>query len=126
MTEIQRLLEEYIKELARRDMSPATIRNYRNDVELFSRWRSESYGEEMDPAAVVQREIVEYRSYLVAVRGASPATVNRRLASLSSFFGWCASTGRSKANPVAEVKSIRLSVPRPAGAQSMSRHCWRC
>jgi integrase/recombinase XerD len=105
------LLNGFRAELIREDRSPMTIASYANDVDLFGRWRQESYGESFDPIRVVQREISEYRSYLVNVRNASPATVNRRLASLTKFFGWLQASNVIRANPASGVKGIALVDP---------------
>lgn len=101
-------------ELTRQDKSPATIRNYTNDVELFVKWMNETY-DGFDVAKVVQRDVIEYRSHLLTAQSASPATVNRRLASLSKFFGWCVAAKLTKAtqNPAAGVKTIAVSDPGP-------------
>lgn len=111
------IVQAFRDELIRQDKSPITIRNYVNDVELFSRWIAETYGD-FHPARIVQRDVVEYRSFLLANKGASPATVNRRLASLAKFFSWCRTINDYKIeqNPVEGVHSIKLSDP---GARSL-------
>ena len=108
------VIDGFRTELTRQDKSPATIRNYANDVELFAKWMNETYGG-FDVAKVVQRDIIEYRSHLLTAQSASPATVNRRLASLSKFFGWCMATKltKTKQNPAAGVKTIAVSDPGP-------------
>lgn len=111
------LLNQYRDELLRQDKSTTTITSYLNDITLFVKWREESYGEAFDAARVVQREIAEYRNHLLNVKRCSPATVNRRLASLCSFFGWLEGCKRVKSNPAAGVKGIALIDP---GVQSLT------
>jgi len=89
MNTMNETLEGFQEELQSQDMSMEKIRNYLNDVHLFGQWREASYGEEFVPSSIVQREIIEYRSYLLTVRSSSPCTVNRKLAGLSKFFSWC-------------------------------------
>jgi site-specific recombinase XerD len=115
------VIDGFRTELTRQDKSPATIRNYTNDVELFAKWMNETYGG-FDVAKVVQRDIIEYRSHLLTAQSGSPATVNRRLASLSKFFGWCMATKLTKAkqNPVDGVKSISISDPGPRSLDTKS------
>jgi len=110
------ILEEFRAELLRQDRSLTTIKHYINDVDLFRRWLEESYAETFDPCKIVQREITEYRSHLITVKSASANTINRRLASLSKFFGWLQAEGRIKANPVSGVKGIAVIDP---GVQSI-------
>lgn len=105
------LLNEFRDELLRQDKSITTIKHYVNDIDLFGRWREQSYGEAFDPCRVVQREITEYRSHLNTVQSASAATINRRLASLNKFFGWLQASGHTKVNPVAGVKGIAVIDP---------------
>lgn len=109
-------LDEFRAELIRQDKSLTTVRHYINDVDLFGRWLESSYGEAFDPLKTVQREITEYRSYLTTVRSASANTINRRLASLSKFYGWLHASGRMKTNPASGVKGIAVIDP---GVQSV-------
>jgi len=63
---------------------------YRRDVLHFLRWGSDISGDELDDidlAAVTPTEIGAYARSMTA-EGVKPATVNRRLAALSSFYRW--------------------------------------
>lgn len=110
-------LNAFQDDLVRQDKSTATVRNYVNDVDLFIRWETGTYGD-FSLSKVVQRDIIEYRSFLLTSQNASPATINRRLASLSSFFNWCIATKRikSKVNPAFGVKGITIT---DAGPRAM-------
>jgi len=114
MTSMNEVIDAFRTELQRQDKSPATVINYANDVELFAKWIAETYGD-FDVAKVVQRDIIEYRSYLLTVQNASPATVNRRLASLNNFFRWHLSgcKGKPKPNPCVGVSTITTIDPAP-------------
>jgi site-specific recombinase XerD len=113
MDTINEILVGFQAELYRQDKSQLTIKNYISDIRLFAKWRQESYGEEFTPSSIAQREIIEYRSYLLTVRTSSPTTVNRRLASLNKFFDWCKYTKQVRANPCDSVKTITVSEPGP-------------
>lgn len=121
MTDMTEPIEAFKAELLRQDKSLATVVNYCNDVALFARWVNDTYGG-FDCGKVVQRDIVEYRSHLLTVQNASASTVNRRLASLNSFFRWFASTGRNKkkANPCDRVKTITTIDPAPRALDQKS------
>lgn len=110
------VIEGFAEELRRQDRSELTIKSYLSDINMYGRWVQETYNEDFDPSRTVRREIVEYRSHLKTVKNASPATINRRLASLAKFFSYCLATGTAKENPVAGVKSIAIM---DAGPQSL-------
>lgn len=114
------LLKYFRAELIRQDRSIATIRNYINDVQLFARWLEQTYDDEFEPSKIVQRDIIEYRSYLINVNVSSPATVNRRLASLSSYFKWCLAKKHTNLNPVDGVKGIAIIDPGPKSLDTTS------
>lgn len=120
---IAKYVEPFSAELERQDKSKLTVANYGNDVELFALWLEESYGDRFDPSRVVQRDIVEYRSHLTTIRNAGPATVNRRLASLSAFFKWCMAEGYAGTNPADNVKQTHIvdSGPRSIDTTSLRR-----
>ena len=105
------VLSGFRAELERQDLSPATVRGYVNDVELFARWYTDAYGEQFDPARIVQREIVEYRAWLQG-QSAAAETINRRLTSIRKFFDWLGGS-----NPAAAVKGIMIVDP---GVQALS------
>jgi len=107
------ILRGFRAELEAQDLSPATVLGYANDVELFARWYVGAYGEEFDVGRIVQREVSEYRAWLQG-QSASPATINRRLASLTKFFEWAAP---ERTNPAAGVHGIALVDP---GVQALS------
>lgn len=120
---VEILLEEFEEELGRQGKSDVTVRNYVNDVQLFAEWLEQSYDDGFDPSRVVQREVAGYRTHLNKVRNASPATVNRRLASLNAFFRWCAATGKSDRNPADGVKGTALTelAPRAIKSRDLNR-----
>lgn len=105
---INEILDEFEQELNKQDKSGATITNYQNDVQLFAEWLEQTYGDQFNPSKVVQREIIEYRAYLANIRTASPATINRRLASLSAFFRWCLAKETATTNPTDGIKSTSI------------------
>lgn len=114
------LLKRFADELLREDKTPTTIRNYTNDISLFSHWLAETYGDELDPAKTCERDIIEYRSYLGTVKAAAPKTINRRLASITKFFDWCINRGLSKTNPAKGVKGIAITPPLPKALDNTS------
>ncbi|HUV05826.1 MAG TPA: tyrosine-type recombinase/integrase [Armatimonadota bacterium] len=105
------VLSGFRAELERQDLSPATVRGYINDVELFARWYTDAYGEQFDPARIVQREVSEYRAWMQQ-KPAAAETINRRLTSIRKFFDWLGGN-----NPAAAVKGVAIVDP---GVQALS------
>src|SRR5437764_900484 len=79
-------IESFADELRRQEKSLHTIDSYRYDLVLFARWLEETNGEPFEASKVTPTDLREYRSYLLTVEHRSPATINRRLASLRTFF----------------------------------------
>ncbi len=114
------LLRAFADDLTREDKSPITVRNYVNDISLFARWVQETYGEDLDLTKTCERDIIEYRAYLVTTKAAAPSTINRRLASLVKFFNFCISQKLAKTNPAQGIKGISVSLPPPKALDTSS------
>lgn len=114
------VIDGFAEELRRQDRSDLTVKSYISDINMYARWMQETYNEEFDPSKTVRREITEYRSYLRTVTNASPATINRRLASLTKFFSYCVATGAAKENPVTGVKTIAIMDAGPKALDNVS------
>lgn len=102
--------ESYLRDLA--DVSPSTIRNYLSDLRQFMAWYEEtaSEGQEIQKSFVLTTiatpTITCYRSYLQNSLKLKPASVNRYLITLKSYFTWVSRTGLIDNNPAAVVKLI--------------------
>lgn len=93
--------ETYLQE----NKSPNTARAYRRDLDDFAAWFEQTSGGQFDLAAVTSLDVREYRRGLQN-RRASAATINRRLAALTSFFRWCVEQGYAPDNPAAGVPGM--------------------
>ncbi len=77
-----------------RSYSPATVRAYRTDLKRFRRFLGN--GREPRPAEITRQMVVQFA---VSLSGMAPLTVRRKLACLSSFFGFLQDMGYVQGNP---------------------------
>ena len=77
-----RTVKEYIAHLEREERSPATLGQYRRDIEAFLRWMS---GREL-----TKERVIDYKGHLQEVY--RPVSVNAKLAALNGFFRFWAGT----------------------------------
>ncbi|MGD8969424.1 MAG: tyrosine-type recombinase/integrase [Anaerolineae bacterium] len=97
---------EFREHLVAGGKSPHTIKAYTQDVRLFAEWFDRTNGRGLAPGRMTPIDVREYRSYLLAVKKQKPATVNRKLSSLSAFCEWAKEAGLITANPVDGISQV--------------------
>ena len=105
-------LARFGQHLRASDKSEHTIEAYLRDLRLFSEWFQNSNGEHMTPQAITPIDVKEYKAYLLQVKQFKPATVNRKLASISAFCEWARKKDLIKANPahgIGIVQEVELA-----------------
>lgn len=107
------LLQSFEDYLVGEGRSHHTIIAYLRDLALFDRWFTVSNGKSLTPEIITPIDVRQYRSYLLTVQKRKPATVNRRLASLSAFCTWARNTGRIAANPAEGIAPVNEIRPAP-------------
>src|SRR5262249_27555587 len=105
-------LTEFMRELERREAAPRTVESYRQDLTLFAKWFEGTNGEAFAATAVTPTDLREYRSHLQAVEGRKPATINRKLAALRSFFAWAHAEKKVAELPTVAVKGVKAEPAR--------------
>src|SRR5215210_1688397 len=105
-------LTVYLQDLERQEAADRTVASYRQDLELFGKWFDQTNGEPFSAKAVTPTDLREYRGYLQNVERRRPATINRKLAALKSFFRWAQRTKRIAELPTDAVKGVQ-SQPSP-------------
>ncbi len=95
-----------------RRYSPLTLRNYKHDLELFLQWLGVSE-EEFDPSQVTSLTIREWIVARMDSGVVSPATLNRELSTLRSFFKWAESLSLISRNPTRGIASLKSSKKLP-------------
>ncbi len=91
-------------EVQRSLKSPHTLVAYRLDLIAW-----ETFLNSTPLASATSRHVIEYRHQL-ADNGKKPATINRALASLKSFYAWTTDNGYTSSNITASVKMKRATV----------------
>ncbi len=98
-------LEAFLDHLAHeRRLSPRTVDAYRRDLVHFRRW--------LEEASTLQWRLVhenDLRRYLAAThrRGASAATLQRRLSALRAFYRWATRAGETANDPTRGLQALR-------------------
>lgn len=111
-------LQEFSRALAREDLSTATVRGYRQDLDLFLRWYAPNKLEKLTAV-----DVLHYRQHLSGGSGLKPASVNRKLQSVRRFCRWAQQRGRLKSNVALEVKLARpVRGTRPQGLAEPEVH----
>ena len=99
-----------------RHVSPSTLRAYRSDLDAFRAWL---------PAAGAMLDRLELRRYLAELqaRGLRPATIQRKLAALRSFFRYLREQHGLDADPARLVRGPRLPrrIPRFLSIEEVDR-----
>lgn len=91
--------------------STHTLAAYAADMAAFATWYTSTTGQAPEPAAVTPLDVTEYRALLQ--RRAKPATVNRRVGTVKTAFGWAAAAGLLAGNPAAQVRPVQEVDPGP-------------
>jgi integrase/recombinase XerC len=92
---------------AEKRYSPGTVQNYRRDIEEFTAWLKLERPGDLRPAMVTADDI---RAWIVSLsdrRHLSPASINREVSSLRSFFRWLRATGVVDKDPFARIRALR-------------------
>lgn len=108
----QQALDHYVYALRQvEDLSAVTIRNSLSDLHQFISWCEPSWHEVQEdcsftPQAVVAPLPIRYRTYLQKVLWLKPASVNRALMSLKSYFAWVTKVGMIQFDPASALKFV--------------------
>jgi len=108
-TELPTRFEQHLRAS---DKSENTIEAYLRDLRLFGEWFQSSNGEQMAPEVITPIDVKEYKTNLLQVKQFRPATVNRKLASISAFCAWARKEGLIEANPsegIGNVQEVELA-----------------
>ena len=105
------LLDGFEKWLNKRDRSAHSIRAYLSDVRQFIAWYVQSTTESFTLAAITDEHVQEWRDKLNDQ--AMPATVNRKLAALSTFFRWASEAKLVTSDPTTNINGVEQQAVAP-------------
>lgn len=105
--------ESYLR--GQQDLSSVTIRNYLSDLRSFIAWYETKHlksGEVVETNFQLEQittpTLTRYRSYLQSQLKLAPASINRYLVTLKSYFAWALRERKINTNPTTVVKLIPL------------------
>jgi integrase/recombinase XerC len=110
---LREVLEGFEQYLVATGKSANTVEAYTRDLRLFSKWFLTTNGKPLAPELVTPIDVRQYRSHLLTVKNYKPATVNRKLSSLSAFCEWAREEDLIPANPVAGTVWVEEVRPAP-------------
>ena len=90
-------MEKFLSHLINeRNLSPETVRAYRNDIEQLCKW-----AEAKVPLELADLEVQQVRQFLAHLneKGYSKTTIVRKLAAIRSYFKYLKREGISEKNP---------------------------
>lgn len=115
---LQKALELYTKELIEVERAaPKTVENYTRDLRMFRAYLDESgYEPAVEEAGqkdygIAQLDTLAVRGFISYLRdrGNEPRSVNRRLSTLRSFFGFLSRRGVIETSPMIPVRFLKQS-----------------
>ena len=102
-------------------ISPLTVSGYLLDLGKFAVWFRQSTAEDFRSDNVTPIDIRNYKEYLQTVKGRKPATINRHLAALRTFFTWAMQEGTATDNPV-RVRNLEEPITAPRSLNERTYH----
>lgn len=87
-----------------RQSSAHTLRCYEDDLAVFDRFLTDSFGDDADPASLDPQRLRRYSAWLSG-QGYAASTVARRLASLRSYYRYLRRSGEVEADPAAGLRN---------------------
>jgi site-specific recombinase XerD len=102
------VLERFAAWLKEEDKGEKTIRTYLSVLKQFVVWFEQTEGESFDPESITALQIQDYRSYMGNALEQKPATINKAIATLKTFFAWANEAKVVISNPALKVKMKRV------------------
>ena len=105
-------IKNFLDGLKAKDRSHRTIQEYGADLRQFQAWYEEAENESLHAQDVGQGEVTRYKDWL-RKNGYKPATINRRLAALRSYYRWSRARGSTTLDPTEGIRDKRQQTLAP-------------
>jgi len=115
----QKFLSAFKENLEKQSKSSVTVRGYLADLKLFEKWYRGTYGRDSDPSNTKDVDLLSYKSHLQTIKRQAPATINRHIAALRSFFAFLYEKGQTKTFLAEHLKPLE---PEPKRAPEVLSH----
>lgn len=102
-------------------ISPYTVRGYMTDLKRFAAWFEMTNGEPMRLRDVTPVDVRDYKAHTQTVNRLKPATINRHLAALRTYFAWAIDEGLLAENPV-RVRNVEEPETAPRSISEREYH----
>jgi site-specific recombinase XerD len=107
-------LQAFRNHLVKRDLAPATVTAYLDDINRFWLWLCRVHDGQPPPLNQVRTvDLAAFRAHLIHEQARTPSTVNRRLQGLRLFFRWMYDHDWMADNPATHLRFMR----RPSARQ---------
>jgi len=103
------LFTEFNTSLLEEALSAATRSAYQYDLNKFDQWLKESKGDSVDFRELSAIDLLNYRQFLLNVKGLKPATINRALEALRKFCAWAFQKKKLKKDISTSLKPVRFA-----------------
>lgn len=100
-------LDKFKAYLCSQDRAPKTVGEYVSDLVIFAHWFEEHRDETFAPEAITPTDVRDYRAFLLNTEKRTPATINRKLASIRVFTRWAIARGFIESDPANQIKSVK-------------------
>jgi len=100
-------IDLYLEYLEQQDRSVLTIKGYGNDLAHYVTWSERTNGEPCTVTSITPTDVRAYRQGMLNIERRKASTVNRHLASLSSFMAWAVKQGLIERDPTQDIRSVR-------------------
>jgi integrase/recombinase XerC len=106
-----------------RNLSPRTLKEYGFDLDIFFEYFAPYLEQELTLDGIDERTIREFLTYLKMKRNYTARAINRKLATIKSYFKFLKKEGYLKNSPVAEMKCAKLEkhLPRVLNEQDVEK-----
>lgn len=105
-----------------RRMSPASVYNYKLDLNSFFTWIEKRLGEGFDVAEITEEHCSNYITYL-SKSGKGETTLNRHMSALRKFFLYMKKKKRITSLPTAELENVKppKRIPKPVPSDDIMK-----